>query len=134
VHSKDDLDGSRWAFQLDIVEVGTDDDGDPITTLIVRETNEASAPNAAKPKPNGKESIALGILQRCINDSQITIQDGGSDRACITIEAWRAAYLAEANPDVENTKTKVQAFRRAVTGLQEKVLIAARDGFVWRPV
>jgi hypothetical protein len=47
---------------------------------------------------------------------------------------WRAAYLAEANPDVENTKTKVQAFRRAVTGLQEKVLIAARDGFVWRPV
>jgi AAA domain len=133
IHSKDDADGIVWAFKLEMVDLGTDDDGDPITTLIVQETNETAVSNAAKPKPNGKESIALGILQRCINDSQVMIQVGDSERACITIEAWRAAYFAEANPDAENTKTKVQAFRRAVTGLQEKALIGARDGFVWRP-
>lgn len=47
VHSKDDADGMRWAFTLALVELGTDDDGDKITTLIVVE-DEAAQPRAAR--------------------------------------------------------------------------------------
>jgi AAA domain/Primase C terminal 2 (PriCT-2)/Bifunctional DNA primase/polymerase, N-terminal len=44
VHSKDDADGDRFAFGLEHVELGIDDDGDPITTLIVEEKLEVPAP------------------------------------------------------------------------------------------
>jgi hypothetical protein len=48
VHAKDDADGMRWGFMLESVELGTDEDGDPITTLIVVETPELTA---ARPEP-----------------------------------------------------------------------------------
>jgi RecA-family ATPase len=41
VHAKDDADGQEFGFRLEVVDLGSDSDGDPITTLIVEEDLEA---------------------------------------------------------------------------------------------
>ena len=38
VHAKDDADGHEFGFWLKVVDLGSDSDGDPITTLIVEES------------------------------------------------------------------------------------------------
>jgi AAA domain/Primase C terminal 2 (PriCT-2) len=41
--AKDGEDGLRWGFKLDVVQVGVDEDGDPITSCVVAEAELASA-------------------------------------------------------------------------------------------
>ena len=68
VHAKDDADGMRWGFALDVVEQGIDADGDPITALIARELTEAPEKAAKAPKPNASEQVALDILDRAMKE------------------------------------------------------------------
>jgi hypothetical protein len=66
VHAKDDADGMRWGFTLDMVKLGIDDDGDAITTLIVREMTEAPAmPDKAAPL-SSNEQIALACFDKAM--------------------------------------------------------------------
>ena len=67
IHAKDDVDGDRHAFELIPVELGTDDDGDPITTLIVREMTEAPA-RRSNEKLSTNEQIALQCLHKALKD------------------------------------------------------------------
>ena len=70
VHAKDDADGMRWGFALDVVEQGIDADGDPITTLIVREMTEAPGKmEKAKPLPIRATCVALGWPPTCLTRS-----------------------------------------------------------------
>jgi hypothetical protein len=55
VHAKDDADGIRLPFRLDVVELGVDDDGDPITTLHVVETDIQAVPEKAVPFSNNEK-------------------------------------------------------------------------------
>lgn len=47
---KDGEDGLRWAFRLDVVELGVDEDGDPVTSCIVVEAEMAKPDEAADRK------------------------------------------------------------------------------------
>lgn len=73
VHAKDDPDGMRWGFALDVVELGIDEDGDPITTLIVRELNQPSAkPADAEPgvKLNPESVTLLREIENMVGAQQ----------------------------------------------------------------
>jgi hypothetical protein len=48
--------GGRYAFALDVVEVGRDADGDPVTTCVVRPAEE---PSTERKAPTGKNQAAL---------------------------------------------------------------------------
>src|SRR6185312_772371 len=41
--------GARYGFTLDVVELGRDSEGDPVTTCIVREADAPSASTERKP-------------------------------------------------------------------------------------
>jgi putative DNA primase/helicase len=134
IHTKDDADGMRWGFKLDVVELGTDDDGDPITTLIVVESAGPPDRNERKPKPSADQQVALQCLERVMRDeaTTATVGDNHEARPVVTEIAWRREYYSVAKPG-ETQDSKSQAFRRAVDGLQAKGIIASQDGFVWRP-
>lgn len=61
-----------------------------------------------------------------------TVGPENEARPVLSEFVWRQRYYAEARQG-EDPQAKRQAFRRAVEGLQAKELIAARDGYVWRP-
>jgi AAA domain len=135
VHAKDDADGMRWGFALDVVEQGIDADGDPITALIARELTEAPEKAAKAPKPNASEQVALDILDRAMKEGAGTTASVGpnhEERPVIAEHVWRQRYYSEARQG-DQQGTKRMAFVRAMTGLQSKNIIAARDGFIWRP-
>jgi AAA domain-containing protein/uncharacterized protein DUF6371 len=134
VHSKDDADGMRWGFKLNVVELGTDDDGDPITTLIVQEETQAPERADRAAKPSATEQVALGCLDHAMAEHPTTASVGPNheERPVVAETHWRKTYYAEARQG-DDIQTKGQAFRRVVTGLQSKGLIDCRDGFVWRP-
>lgn len=59
--AKDDLDGAQWGFRLNVVSVGEDEDGDPITSCVVEATEVVVA---AKGKKQGDvQRMALRVLQ-----------------------------------------------------------------------
>lgn len=134
VHAKDDADGMRWGFALDVVGLGTDDDDDAITTLIVQEMLEAPAKAEKAPKLNANEQIALACFDKAIKAEGIiaTVGENHEERQVLQEEAFRRWFYREAKPG-ENKNTKRQAFNRAVDGLQAKGRLACRDSMMWRP-
>ena len=134
VHAKDDADGMRWGFALDMVELGADDDGDRITTLLVREMVEAPArPDKAVPL-SSNEQIALACFHRAMKAEGIlaTVGEDHEERQVVQELVFRRRFYSEAKPG-ENQNTKRQAFNRAVEGLQAKKCLECLDGLIWRP-
>ena len=128
VHAKDDADGDRFGFKLERVELGTDDDGDPIATLVVNEDREP--PPARRAHLSDNLQIGLKTLRAAMTADAVVVNigDGGADRAAVAETDWRGWFYREGKPG-ESQDTKQKAFRRIVDGLQVKGLIGSRDGF-----
>jgi len=133
VHAKDDPDGMRWGFTLEMVELGRDDDGDPITTLLV---NEKAEPSATASKPwslSNNEKIALRCLDATMQTNPVmaTVGDDSAERRVTREPDWRRTFYREGMPGEEQHTRRV-AFKRSVASLLAKGVIAARDDYVWR--
>ena len=132
VHAKDDADGMRWGFDLAMVELGTDPDGDPIKTLIVNEQADTPAAPEKRARLTNNEQIGLKALHATMKASAIvaTVGEDHAERSVATEADWRAWYYHEGKPG-EPEGTKRKAFGRIVDGLLAKNLIGSFDGFVW---
>lgn len=60
---KDGDDGAMWGFDLDIVELGIDEDGDPVTSCVIKET-EVNLAGATSAKPLGPIGIVVDAVIR----------------------------------------------------------------------
>jgi hypothetical protein len=132
VHAKDDADGRRWGFSLDLVELGEDDDGDQITTLIVQETG--TPPPESKGALTDKETIALDALKDAIMQTPITINGDCATGepeliTCTSRDAWKSAYDRRRPNDKPDTIK--HAFSRHHDSLLVKKVINSRDGYMW---
>jgi hypothetical protein len=134
VKAKDDADGVQWDFDLDIVNLGTDEDGDVITTLIVNEKKEAATAKMELKNLTKNEQLALSILDKAIKaeSTLVGVGEDGAERPVVAEAIWRKWFYAEALAD-KSQDTKEQAFRRAGDGLETKGQIIRRNNFVWRP-
>jgi hypothetical protein len=134
IHAKDDVDGDRHGFTLDRAELGTDDDGDPIATLIVTET--VGSPLKVGPAVNltPNEQIALRCLDQSLTADGIlaTVGNNFEERRVTKAECWKACFYRDGKPD-ESTDTKLKAFNRSRDGLISKQRVASQNEFVWRP-
>ena len=133
MHAKDDADGMRWGFTLDLVELGVDEDNDPITTLVVSEQVNAPAKPSKSPTLSSNEQIALTCLEKAIKaDGRLAnVSEDQPERTVVTEADWRKWYYSEAKPG-ENQETKRQAFKRSLDALLAKGRIACRGDFIWR--
>ena len=130
IHAKDDPDGMRWGFKLEPVELGTDGDGDPITTLITVEMNEA--PAAAGKEPSVNERIGLRTLASAMKASGViaNVGEDGEQLAAVRVRDWRDWFFREGRPG-EAPDTQKHAFNRTVKSLLARGQIGSRDDFVW---
>ena len=130
IHAKDDADGDAFSFRLDRVELGTDEDGDPITTLIVE---EAGATKARRVDLTDNEKTALRVLDSAMlqHPTQVFTDDGKEHQA-VHVDHWREFFYRDAKPG-ENQDTKKKAFQRVRDSLLRKETIKSRDEYIWRP-
>lgn len=137
--SKDGEAGQSHYFDLEVATLGTDDDGDPITSCVV-------IPNASPRKKDGpkklshSQAVALEALKRImVTEPEIPIPAEVSERygsdapsKVAKSSAWRkAAYLdGISGPDVTD-EAKAKAFSRATNELVNREYVRQYDEWVW---
>ena len=138
--ANDGEEGKILAFTLETVEIGTDEEGTPITApvLVAVEGNVAGlyGDEAETFKPTGQDAVALQILRELIDvDGECPPLDSpGFPEGVKTARrsTWQEKYCAISKPS-DKLDTVLRRFRRAVSNLLEKGLVRQTGEWVWLP-
>ena len=129
---KDGPQGAEIVSSLEQISVGTDDDGDNITSCIIRSAGTANI--KVKPRVTGQAALALRVLSEAITEAG-EIPPANShippNTRTIREEAWRANFYARTLTDDNTNGARQKAFVRASNKLQERNLIGKWADNVW---
>jgi phage/plasmid primase-like uncharacterized protein/KaiC/GvpD/RAD55 family RecA-like ATPase len=136
---KDAEDGWKSQFKLSVVELGHDEDGDPVTSCVVIPADEEPrAQRGAGPTLSSTQRQAhnelLATLEACPVATPRDLPDEMRGRMVggklATRAAWQQRWVAIAGGG-KTPESAAATFRRAVTDLQNKGLVGAWNEFVW---
>lgn len=117
---------------LEQVEIGDDDEGDPITSCIV--VSEDAPLKNEKPKISDQMQIALDSLKQAIQEkgeyplSELKISPYN---LVVSMDAWRNYFYQNAIVSSTNPDAKRQALYRAAKDLRKKKFIGIKSDYVW---
>lgn len=132
--SKDGEDGEAHPFKLDIVELGTDEDGEPITSCTVHPLEEiADSIKKVMPPKSGNQRAVWDALGEVFRKAGNVKPKGAPDtlpqgKPCITLEAAIDKTRARLVCDPKRQTERAQA---AIRGLIDRELLCHEAGFVW---
>lgn len=115
--AKDGADGNSHAFVLDVVRLGTDEDGDPITSCVVRSVVSSAAKTLTPSQRVGMESFMAAA------SSNIGKGDG---RLYVGIDEWRKEFYSRSVGD--NLDSKRRSFVRVREQLVALGSLVVEDG------
>jgi KaiC/GvpD/RAD55 family RecA-like ATPase len=130
---RDGIAGERFGFDLKVVDLGTDEDGDPIATCIVGPGEQIS--RSKPPKLTSTENVALQALKEVLLQSGeiragTSVLPAGIKSA--RLEAWQMRFRARLGETREtNSNAARQSFFRAKTGLASKKVCGLWEEFAW---
>ena len=127
---KDGVDGLEFAFDLHVVELGTDEDGDPITSCVCLPAENAPT----RRKVTGQTKVALDLLKEAIAHSGETPPASNHIPANISacsVTLWRDYCERGQMSDPNKPDAFRMAFKRASEKLQELGIIGHWNGWVW---
>jgi len=130
--SKDGLDGEEHAFRLSIVELDTDDDGDPITSCAIEpEERAADSVRRVKLPKGGNQKTVYDVAGELLRKS-IHFGKGGApaERPCIRLDDLIAACRGRLAVEEDRIPERV---RLAVTGLINNGCIILREDWLRDP-
>jgi hypothetical protein len=133
VKQRDGADGDTFSFKLHPVELGQDEDGEPVTTCVVLPVqDERSVRSNKRTKPLSAEAqSALGFLSDTIaNLGQPLGRPGMPNLKAVTLEQWRDR-LKQCGLYDSDDKGR-QEFRRMKTRLISENEITIDGNLVWR--
>jgi hypothetical protein len=132
-YMKDGAEGEIIASALEILEVGADEDGDPITSCVIRPA-DGHAPDAMTDKLSPSNRRALELLTDAVAREGVSppvnefIPTG---KICVTVETWRRHCYERDISVSEEPDAKRQAFNRAVKALLSRGAVGKWQDFVW---
>jgi len=131
---KDGAEGAIIASALEVETVGTDEDGEAITSCVVVPVELAATPRAATTrKLSDRQRLALEALAEVTlahgRDAPPEYQLPGGIKV-VTAEQWRAELVGKniLDRDALNPRARFAELR---TGLAARKCIGTRDDFVW---
>jgi hypothetical protein len=122
--------GTVFAYSLDSVFIGNDEDGDAVTSAVV----VPAEPVKKIVRLKGQALIAMQAFGDAMADRGFkkTGEAFPSNRQCVSLDDWREYCDRHALTDGADASAKRQAFGRAWKSLQEKEIVRVLDGFAWR--
>ena len=129
---KDGEEGEEVFSRLEQVEVGIDDDGEPISSCVIVPSSEAAA--GAGRRITGAAKIALDFLQKAIDDAGEPAPASSQIPPAARVvkgSLWRAYCDNGSLTTSDKTDTKDKAFNRAYHKLQELGVIGVWTNLVW---
>jgi hypothetical protein len=114
-----------FAFKLDTIVIGKDDDGDEITSCIVTHLDH---PSPKTRKPRGKWQVAVYDAA----NNLANLADQGIPAADIITEVVKlTAYDPGANPEKPKRDSRRDSVRRALDDLAREGFLTINDGIVY---
>jgi AAA domain len=129
---KDGPEGYVIASALQVVTVGADDDGEPITSCVIVPVDTAAIRIAPR-KLSDRQRLALRALADCSNDrGRAPPADFGLPAGLLAVQVseWREEMFrcGALNKEAKNPRSD---FQRVKLSLQARGLIGERDNLVW---
>ena len=129
---KDGEEGEEVFSRLEQVEVGLDDDGEPITSCVIVPSSEAAAGTGRR--LTGAAKIALDFLQKALDDAGEFPPASNHIPPAVRVVSgslWRAYCEKGSLTTSDKSDTKDKAFNRAYHRLQELGAIGVWTDLVW---
>jgi hypothetical protein len=130
---KDGAEGEIIVSRLEVVEVGTDDDGEPITSCVVVPTDTPAAdPGKARRLPKSAQT-ALRALQEAIDKcGAVPPASNHIPPNCRTtsLDRWRQ-YAYSRGISAGEGRARQMAFKRAADTLVAEQLVGVWNGHAW---
>jgi putative DNA primase/helicase len=129
--AKDGKDGAAHPFRLALVDLGNDDDGEPVTSCVVRSEEAPEESTRSRLPQGGNQRVVLNALHGLLRKSS-NFGKGGAPpyRPCVEIES---AVEAIAPGLLCEPKRKPERTRQALTGLVGAGVVNCREGWLWLP-
>jgi hypothetical protein len=128
---KDGQEGDAFGSLLKVVEVGTDDDGDPITSCVIEPTDAVSAQSASN--LTARQQRGLDVLHDLMVDAGKPSPGGAhypANAVVVPVELWRD-YLFKAGVLDKDAPNPRQPFKRLRESLIQRGVIREWDGLIW---
>ena len=122
--AKDGIDGGEHGFSLYLVDLGEDDDGDPVSSCVI----DAAEKEQPRPKQmTGGARQAVHAYYAAADDGK-WLSDGNGGVLGVSVTAWREAYTAQKKANEQggapwtktNDKAIHKAWGRAIEELEER--------------
>lgn len=128
--SKDDVTGEVHPFKLQIVPVGTDDDGEEITSCVAMPDDDFDVSiRRVLPPKSGNQKIIWEALQDVFRKSSSSGQAGApAGRPCLRLDD---AIAKTRDRLVVETKRQTERTQSAIGGLVARGLLEHREGWLW---
>lgn len=125
---KDGEDGVKHGFALEVVQVGEDTTGDPITSCVIR-VDDAPADNTPRPPKGGNQRIVYDALLPHFRDSgKFGKGDAPAIRPCLEIEEAIELVKDRLAVDQKRRRERVQ---QAITGMVASRILGCSQGWIW---
>jgi hypothetical protein len=128
---KDERDGQACPFRLRRVDVGTDEDGEPITSCVVDSDGALVEAEATRPRlpKGGNQKIVYDALGPLFRASTARGKAGApAIRPCLTLEE---AIAGTRDRLVVDPKRRTERAQQAITGLVAAGVLGLNEGWVW---
>ncbi|OFZ85784.1 MAG: hypothetical protein A2V78_02465 [Betaproteobacteria bacterium RBG_16_64_18] len=136
--SRDGTAGEVFPFALDVVDLGTDSDGDAATTCIVRHLDGAAPGRRPVLILSGVAKVALQALGEAVTDhGEIMPETSTIPRGvrAVTMDEWRAQFRIRYGTDKAGGERDREAVKRAFTRAREHLAkaeaVGVSDPYAW---
>jgi hypothetical protein len=129
---KDGLAGAEIVSSLEQVTVGTDEDGDTITSCVIQPAEAIS--NNRGVKVTGAAATALSLLHEAIASEGVippAHERIPTGIQAVPIEVWRSYCYRGTISGTDSPEARQKAFKRAATTLQKLNRVGTWDNFIW---
>lgn len=121
------------AFRLEVVELGTNRRGKPVTSCVIVPTDEQAGPRR-RPTVTGAAKVVLDLLRKAIEDAgellPVTNHTPPNAKG-VTVDLWRRFAYSGAIADSDSPEARKKAFKRAADRLHSAGLVGTWEGWAW---
>jgi hypothetical protein len=132
--AKDFAEGTEIVSRLERVDLGTDADGDPITSLVVLPVEGPIQRRTATRKLSPRQQLALAALDECAASNGAPAPASlelPARTVVVQLNAWREELYVRGVLDRE-AKSPREEFKRVRQQLQARSLIGVNGELVWK--
>lgn len=121
--------GTVFAFRINSVQIGTDEDGDDVTSAVIEQTE----PEKRRPKLSGQAKVAMQALDDAIRiHGQVKSSENYPNVPRIPVSRWRESCDLYGLSDTDDQDNMRRGLNRSVQKLLDKELICIFNKFVWK--